>query len=263
MNKKFIALLIFFFLISLTAVSAGNNTTEVTNPTTFHSDLDTVTALESGDSNISFSNGYKGYCVEWGEHSAEKGEKFYVDPTSKIINKETNADVSNYIKVMFLFFHNETQKNVIATQHMIWKFTNNKQFSKFNETWYNDIVKVGDCVKVPDSCVFKINATHECFFSFKTFTAGINEYQNYFGYKFIVREIAPCPTINITENSTNQNTTNTTNHQNNQSLNQLNKQSIKKSLIQPSTYRCGNDCWLLGCVIIMIIGILLLDNRQR
>ena len=47
MNKKFIALLIFFFLILLTAVSAGNNTTEITNPTTFHSDLDTVTALES------------------------------------------------------------------------------------------------------------------------------------------------------------------------------------------------------------------------
>lgn len=254
--KKLI--LILLILLIIPCVSAGNNTTSIDHPTVHIEDSQTVTALESGDSNISFSDGYKGYCIEWGEHSAEKGEKFYVDPTSKIINKETNVDVSNYIKVMFLFFHDEAQKNVIATQHMIWKFTNNKQFSKFNETWYNNIVKVGDCVKVPDSCVFKINATHECFFSFKTFTAGINEYQNYFGYKFIVREIAPCPTINITENSTNQNTTN---YQNNQSLNQLNKQSIKKSLIQPSTYRCGNNCWLLGCVVIMIIGILLLDNR--
>lgn len=259
--KKLIFILLTLFL-TMGITSAGNNTTTIDHPTAHIEDSQTVTALESGDSNISFSDGYKGYCIEWGEHSAEKGEKFYVDPTSKIINKETNADVSNYIKVMFLFFHDETQKNVIATQHMIWKFTNNKQFSKFNETWYNNIVKVSKCVKVPDSCVFKINSTHECFFSFKTFTAGINEYQNYFGYKFIVREIPPYPTINITQNSTNQNTTNTINHQNNQSLNQLDKSLNKKSVNHTHTYRCGNNCWLLGWVIILIICILLLDNKR-
>lgn len=98
--------------------------------------------------------------MEWGEHSAEENETFYVDDTSKIINKETHEDVSNYIKTMFLFFYNETQKNPIATQHMIWKFTDNKQFSRFNNTWYEQIVLQAEKTRIPDSGTIPINSTH-------------------------------------------------------------------------------------------------------
>lgn len=262
MSKKFIALLIFLFLISLSIVSAGNNTTTVDYPTSYQSDLDTIKALESGDSNISFSDGYKGYCVEWGEHSAEENETFYVDDTSKVINKDTHKDVSNYLKVMFLFFYNKTQQDPIATQHMIWKFTDNKQFSRFDENWYNDIVIIADNINVPDDGTIKLNKTHELVYSFNAFIASVNEYQNYFGYKFFIRQIPTVPDTNIIENTTNINITYEVNYQYNQSFNQLNKSVSKKSINYLSTYRCGNQCWLLGCVVIMVIGILLLDNRK-
>lgn len=100
MNKQFLMFFIFLLIASLSIVSAGNNTTEINNTTTLYIDEPTIEAMESGDSNISFTDGYKGYCIEWGEHSAEKGEKFYIE-SSSTINKNTKEDVSNYLKTMF------------------------------------------------------------------------------------------------------------------------------------------------------------------
>ena len=134
-------LLLFLILLTISAVSAGNNTTDIPNPTHHIENTDTVIALESGDSNISFSDDYRGYCIEWGEHSAEAGERFYIADASNAINKQTHDDVSNYLKVFFTYFYDESQKDVIATQHMIWKFTDNKQFSRFNQTLYNQIIE--------------------------------------------------------------------------------------------------------------------------
>ena len=55
------------------SIAAGNNTTVVDNPTAAYIvSNETVVTLEDGDSNIQFSDGYKGYCIEWGEHSAEE-----------------------------------------------------------------------------------------------------------------------------------------------------------------------------------------------
>ena len=161
MNKKLIILLIIFAIASLSAVSAGNNTTVVDNPIVVVEDGPTVEALESGDSNISFSDGYKGYCIEWGEHSAEAGNKFYI-----------HEDVDNNIKVFFTYFYKESQKDTIATQHMIWKFTDNKEFSRFNQTLYNQIINVSKNIKVPNEGTLKIDNTilPTFFFAFCNFS---------------------------------------------------------------------------------------------
>ena len=185
--KKIIILLIIFIIASLSTVSAGNNTTIIDYPTVHIEDTETVVALESGDSNISFSDGYKGYCIEWGEHSAEAGNDFYV-----------HNDVDNNIKTFFVYFYKESQRDVIATQHMIWKFTDNKQFSRFNQTLYDQIIAKAKTVQVPNDGTLKINNTTEMVFSFKNFVSPIEEYQNYFGYKIFFRNI----TDDLLENST-------------------------------------------------------------
>lgn len=188
MRHILFTILIFFLCIG--AAYAGNNTTTVDNPTIHLEDAETVTALESGDSNISFSNRYKGYCIEWGEHSAEENDTFYIEKTFKIYNKETHEDVSNHIKVFFTYFYPESQKDKIVTQHIIWKFTDNKEFSQFraNKELYYKILNKSAEVQVPDSGIYKINETHSLFFDFKVFVSQYEEFQNYFGYKFFVFE---------------------------------------------------------------------------
>lgn len=257
-NKLLIALLILF--ISIGVVSAGNNTTSIDNPTTVYSDSNqTITALENGDSNISFSNGFKGYCVEWGEHSAEENETFYVEDTSKIINKETHKDVSNYLKTMFLFFYDRTQENPIATQHMIWKFTDNKEFSRFDKNWYNNIVYIADRVEIPDTCTIKINETHEMVFEFRCFVAKINEYQNYFGYKFFIKEISS-QIINSTINNLTTNSTtidfNDTNVQYNETYIIKNKEKATQSISLAKNITGFKFDWMIFCIIILVIACL-------
>lgn len=153
--KMKLILIFAILVITISPVMAGNNTTVVDNPTQYLSDEPMTEALESGDSNISFSDGYKGYCIEWGEHSAEKGDKFYVH----------DEDVDNNIKTFFVYFYEESQRDVIATQHMIWKFTDNKQFSKFNQTLYEKIIEKSATVKVPNDGVLKVNDTTEMVYS--------------------------------------------------------------------------------------------------
>ena len=190
--KLKLILLLAILIMAISPVMAGNNTTVVDKPTQYISDEPMTEALESGDSNISFSDGYNGYCIEWGEHSAEKGDKFYVH----------DGDVDNNIKTFFVYFYEESQRDVIATQHMIWKFTDNKQFSRFNQTLYEKITEKAKTVQVPNDGVLKINDTTEMVYSFRNFISNINEYQNYFGYRIFFQNITH--KSNLTANSTNQ-----------------------------------------------------------
>ena len=235
-------LLIFAILaITISPVMAGNNTTDVDNPTQYLSDEPMTEALESGDSNISFSDGYKGYCIEWGEHSAEKGDKFYI----------YDEDVDNNIKTFFVYFYEESQRDVIATQHMIWKFTDDKQFSRFNQTLYEKIIEKSATVKVPNDGVLKINDTTEMVYSFRNFISNINEYQNYFAYKIYFRNITL--QNNLTQNSTgngsestSQNTTNQTNIKENLTQNHTNASFKKTRFTKVSgSHDTGNPLVLL------------------
>lgn len=217
MNKQLIAFLIICIIASLTIVSAGNNTTPTHTPTPHIEPGSTIEATESGDSNISFSDGYKGYCIEWGEHSAERGDKFYV-----------RDEADNNIKVFFVYFYDEAQKDVITTQHMIWKFSDNKEFSRFNKTLYNNIIETAKTVQVPNQGVKKINNTTEMLFSFRTFISSIEEHQNYFGYKILFRDIVDNSSMQINNSTINNSTNSTIKYQNNETNIQLFNSTIIK-----------------------------------
>ena len=270
--KKLIFILLILFL-TIGAVSAGNNTTEITNPTTFHSGLDTVTALESGDSNISFSDGYKGYCVEWGEHSAEINDIYYIENTDKAINNNNNKNVGNELKIMFLFFPEKVNEDIVQTQHMIWAFTD-KNFSRVDYDWYNEIVSLSDKYKIPDEGTIKINETHEFCFSFRVFVSQINEYQNYFGYKFYIDKIKYNDSIQINNSTINNNTTLSPNILFNETESQFNKINItekEKRMSQPTlTHKnilkkhiTGIDTkWVFGWIIILLIMAMLFYRKE-
>ena len=108
---------------------------------------------------------------------------------------------------------------------MIWKFTDNKQFSRFNQTLYDKIVEKAKTVQVPNDGTLKINNTTEMVYSFRNFISNINEYQNYFGYRIYFRNITP--ETNLTANST---TTNTS------TQNPSNQTEVKANTTQNATY---------------------------
>lgn len=204
-------LIVFCVFVSVGSVCANENVTKISD-----SDLknvgisDTVECLDGGDSNISFSDDYKGYCIEWGEDSAEKGDKFIVD-----------GNVDNNLKVFFVYFYKDAQKDVISTQHMIWKFSDGKEFSRFNKTLYDNIVCVSDKVSVSNDGTLKVSDTCEMVFSFRNFISPIDSHQNYFGYKVFFRNITNESSV-IVNNSTVNNYTNYTN------ISMVNKTVVKE-----------------------------------
>ena len=260
MIKKFIIILL--ILIACCGIAYGENNTE---PAMYLLDGDTVQALEGGDSNLSFSEGYKGYCAEWGEHSAEEGQEFVLEDTNKIDN-------SNYLKAMFLFFYNQTQKDVYATQHMIWKFTDDKQFSRFNQTWYNQIIETGDKYTIPDAGKIKLNDTHQFSFDFKALIPFVDEFQTFFGYQFLIEEIPDNSTIEINNSTTNNSTIIMPEPQHNDSCVKFNDttNTEKEKLSDTSTSdtpnilgidrKTGANLWMIGCLIILGMLIIMLKD---
>lgn len=207
MNKKiFIIILIILMLIySINYVCADSH--------------NKTHAIESGDSNITFANGYKGYCIEYREHSAKENDTFYIKNTSHIINQD-NETVANYLKVFFTYFHNNTLHNnqgynqTIFNQHIIWYFTDNFTSSpiiKHNLDLIHSIKEVALTHHVPDDGELRVNNTTEMIYHFRTLISPFVDNQNFLGYNIIFRNITAYE--NQTENETDnliQNITNDT-----------------------------------------------------
>lgn len=115
----------FVFFISVNNVFAGNNTTESDNtPREFLPDSDKqVSATEDGHFNITFDNGYNGYCLEYSEKDTNVGDKFIVVNTSYAINTNDKSNVGNYLKTFFVDYYDIAMEDKVKTQHIIWHFT--------------------------------------------------------------------------------------------------------------------------------------------
>ena len=273
MKGKMIIFIVFLTLLIGTAY-AGNNTTEIEYDSHSIEYSDNVSyALESGDSNISFSNGYHGYCAEYREKSAEKDDKFYVMDTSYIRNNNNDQDVSNYIKVFFTYYYENTQSNnlthrgepvdqVIYNQHIIWYFTNNFTSPVTNNSTelLNNIINTAQKIRVPDDGVLKVNDTTEMHYSFIGLVSLFERHQNYFGYNITFKNITNHTNIttnNITENNTPYENDTITNNTIIDTL-KHDEQIIKNSIVSLETNKkTGHPIVLLLTYIlfIFIIGI--------
>lgn len=279
MKKSIIFIILLILFINM--AYAGNNTSETQYHTYSIEYSDSIThTLEGGDSNIEFANGYRGYCVEYREKSAEKDDKFYVTNTSHITNKNNNQDVSNHIKTFFTYFYNNTQSNnlthkgnpidqTIYNQHIIWYFTNDfsSPITDNSTELLNNIIKKSNTMKIPDDGVLKIDNKTEMSYSFRGLLSFFEEHQNYFGYNISFRNVSDNTSTDssIDKNDTNiseekKNTTDLDSEQNNETRQQkqhIHDHSSSMNILSLNNLKTGNPLFALLIVLLISAAIMI------
>ena len=161
---------------------------------------DLVSASEDGHFNISFNDGYSGYCIEYREEEAVEGSNFTVQDTDLAINRINGKSVGNELKTFFVDYYDVAMEDKIKTQHIIWHFTDEFTGWRVDPELMEMIRKSASEKVIPDhGAVKKINNTTEAVFDFEVLTSFNPANQNYFAYKITYRDI-----IELIENETNQ-----------------------------------------------------------
>lgn len=243
-------------------------------------DFDKVYALEGGHFNTSFSDGFYGYCVEYGETEAVKGDMFLVCDTGSIRNSVTGKECGDYLKVYFLDYYSDAQKDKIVTQHMIWHFTDDFNGWRLNYTLI-DLIKDkvdNQGVHYSDSGyrVLSDNLT-VMFWDFHSFLSPYVDYQDYFGYRVWFGDVGDIPVNGTLENNMNNNSTisnnssvvnNTINttiigESNNITMDIISDYNtiVMDNYKNSRLYCTGFNIWAFACMIIMLIVIIFLDKR--
>ena len=180
---------------------------------------ESVKSKENGHFNITFEDGYNGYCINYGDQEAKINDEFEVKDTTAAINNKNDESIGHYLKTFFVEFHDIAVKNKYDTQKIIWAFSDNFDF---NKALVQQIKDISVNLTIPDhGAIKKINETTEAFFDFEVLGTDKNNHQNFFGYKITYRDIPvevennttekqeniTIPQENITENKTQENTT--------------------------------------------------------
>ena len=97
-----------------------------------------VTALDVGFTDIPFSNGYFGYCLDREFHGASLGGEFTVTSASNATDNISNANISNKLKALFTQYFSDlfvsdgnggyTTKNTNTIQAIVWRLTEGNQY---------------------------------------------------------------------------------------------------------------------------------------
>ena len=209
MKKPLFTILLVIFAITscLNFVSAENETEILRNSES----EEEVLATKDGHLNITFDNGYNGYCIEYGEHEAQIGQEYSVENTSYATNKNTGESVGNYLKVYFVDYYEDAMRDDIVTQHTIWHFTDDFNGWRIDPILIENIKSTAATKTIPDSgAVRQINNTTEAVFDFQVLSSAESDNQNFFAYKITYRDIIE----NIIGNTTLSNDTSNEEHEN-------------------------------------------------
>lgn len=193
-----------------------------------------VLAREDGHVNITFDNGYNGYCINYGEHEAKTGQEYSVKDTTYATNKNSGESVGNYLKVYFVDYYDDAMRNDIVTQHTIWHFTDDFNGWRIDPILIENIKSTASTKTIPDNgAVRQINNTTEAVFDFQVLSSDKSEHQNFFAYKItyrdIVREIIGNATSSNSTASENQNITNATENTTSTDKHENNASSIENT----------------------------------
>lgn len=252
---------IFFLFLIIGTVSGGEININHDSDIVIINDYENITyAEEDGHLNTTFSDGSKGYCLEYREQEAKKNDKFYVKNTSFAKNSETGEDISRYLKTYFIDYYNETQKDKIVTQHTIWHFTDNFDGWRLNYTLINQIKK--NPSNYDDVGVKKWNSTHEMIYKFNVLLPMWTHHQNYWAYDIQFREITNNTinnTINITDNTTSVIVNNTSIITSKNTTNNISQ--LKQTRLQ--NYKTGNEVQLLIFMTIVIALIIINTDYDK
>ena len=149
-----------------------------------------VLAREDGHVNITFDNGYNGYCINYGEHEAKTGQEYSVQDTTYATNKNSGESVGNYLKVYFVDYYDDAMRNDIVTQHTIWHFTDDFNGWRIDPILIENIKSTASTKTIPDNgAVRQINNTTEAVFDFLVLNSDKSDHQNFFAYKITYRDI--------------------------------------------------------------------------
>ncbi len=141
-----------------------------------------VRATQSGNYNITFDDGYNGYCINLGDAAAEYNDLFTVQNTSLAVNHNTGEPVGNYIKTFFVEFYDIAVSDKYKAQEVIWAFTDN--FTFYDQDLLEEIKEKSLEKIIPDhGAVKRINNTAEAIFDFEVLDSQKQSSQNFFGYK--------------------------------------------------------------------------------
>ena len=84
-----------------------------------------VIATSNGYQNITFDDGYNGYCANKYLKDADIGDEFIVQDTSKLVNPNYNESVGNYLKILFVDHYDYVMQNQLTATLAVWEFTDN------------------------------------------------------------------------------------------------------------------------------------------
>lgn len=254
MFKK-ILIILFLFLLCLNTVYAGNNTTDfeptIINDVNNNSDI--VIAEETGHLNINFTDDYKGYCIEYGEYQANKGDKFIKTETSVI-----GEDMSNYLKIFTLKYYNLLQNEPVKAQHIIWFFTDNFTSRLTDYSIIEDVKDTGRYLRVGDTGTFRLNDTNVLCYDFRVGISQYSNHQDYFLYILWIRNVTVDVNDTLINNTFNEHNNNyTMNMGFNKTYIQLNNKSILKHSKKEVKYivnnkKTANPLGLIVCTLIII-----------
>lgn len=182
MKYSILILILFFSMLSFSYAgeNISDSSTFIVNESVSSIDAKEVFALEDGHLNTSFSDGSKGYCVEYGEKEAEKNDIFY-----KVNSDYLNNDgeyIGNYLKLYFVEYTSHAFSDDIVCQHMIWHFTDGFNGWRVNYTIVDEI-KNSDKI-IDDYYVQRLNETHQRVWFFSVLLSLYEHHQNYFSYIF-------------------------------------------------------------------------------
>nr|WP_295001278.1 hypothetical protein [uncultured Methanobrevibacter sp.] len=187
-----------------------------------------VSASEDGHFNISFDDGYNGYCINYGDHEADKGNNFTVQDTDHAVNEKSGQSVGNELKTFFVNYYDTAMQDRVKTQHIIWHFTNDFNGWRVDSALIEEIKKASLEKVIPDhGATRKISNTAEMVFDFEVLESHDSDHQNFFAYRVTLREI-----LEILENETMENTTQNTdlnNQTSNSTVNQTEEKLTKNN----------------------------------
>ena len=187
MKKPLFTILMILFAIT-TCMDFASAETEIN--ILKNSQSEEVLATEEGNLNISFDNGYHGYCINYGDHEAKIGSKYNVENTSYATNKNTGESVGNYLKVYFVDYYDDAMRDEIVTQHTIWHFTDDFYGWRLDPLLLENIKSTAATKTIPDSgAVRQINNSTEAVFDFLVLNSDKSDHQNFFAYKITYRDI--------------------------------------------------------------------------
>ena len=172
-----------------------------------------VTTPKGGSMNISFSDGYNGYCINKGWNAAKGGDSFIVKDTSMATNSINHKDVSNYLKILFVDYHDFAVSDAKETAKIVWNFTDRQYWNSPNEI-IQGILSIAESGRTiaDHGEVKRINETTEAIFNFEVLDSVKSWHQNFFGYKITYRTIPAeeAPVENTTDNPVDNSTENKT-----------------------------------------------------